>query len=90
MERIEIEPIGIAGYRSSVKVNGNPVHCTSFCIKQDPDSVAVMSIEVQAFINVNANGEVKILNKDEIAKSMSVTEFQEFCDIWNDMHKEQK
>ena len=81
---VEIKTNGVF---ATVKINGENVRCTRYLIEHGINEITVIHLDVLAFTQEYCGKAiVEILNKEEIAKLMSKSEFEIFCNIWLKEH----
>lgn len=88
MHKVKIEPIEEHPTCARVYIDDEPVRCSGYNLKQYIGELP--SIELEMFITPSCehNMIVHISNKEEIARLMDKAEFEEFCEIWKEVHDE--
>lgn len=87
MHKLNIKNLESGG--TSVMLDGQSVRCTGYCLSHYVD--VYPTIELDLLIEPpeveEDNVYVSIGNKKEIAELMNKVEFEEFCDIWKEIHR---
>lgn len=86
MHKIKIEPAKENSIYTKIMIDGKPIRCYGYRIGQRVDEVPVIELEVCAVPQVDGAAIVHVSNKEEIARLMDAEEFEEFCEIWKEVH----
>ena len=87
LHKFKFEPFDELG-RGRVTIDDKPIKCRGFEIKHCVNECPSANIEVVCVPQIEENATVKISNKEEIAMLMDKKEFNEFCEIWKEVHNE--
>ena len=87
IHRFKVEPIGDLPQHAKVSVDGNAVLCQGYTIKHYVDDLPTVELDLCAVPDIVHDVVIQIGNKEEIARLMNYNEFQEFCRIWEEVHK---
>lgn len=78
----------IDSYRERVFIDGNPIRCIGYTLTHRVDELPTLELEMPIVPEIKDKYVVaQISNKEEIARLMDYNEFNEFCEIWNEVHK---
>lgn len=86
---IKIEPVIEKGIGTIVSIDGVQLHTASaYYLSQDAGESPEISIRFKPeSLRFEQNCNVRVYNKEEIAKCMDRAEFMRFCDMWKELHK---
>lgn len=86
---IKIESETIKTAKSNIFLDGIQIeNATAFYMSQDVGETPEISIRFKPeTVKFEQNCNVRVYNKEEIAKCMDFAEFIRFCDIWKEIHK---
>ena len=73
--------------RGMVTIDNNPIRCRGYELRHYVDEVTSVNIEVICVPQIEENAIISVSNKEEIAALMDREEFEEFCKIWERVHK---
>lgn len=87
---IKIEPKMEKSIGTVISIDGIPLHtANAYYLSQDAGETPSISIRfTHAAIKFEQNCNVRVYNKEEIAKCMDRAEFMRFCDIWKEIHSD--
>lgn len=85
LHKFRFEPFDELG-RGRVTIDGKPIKCIGYELRHYVDEVPSVYIEICCVPQIEENTTVKISNKEEIAMLMDKEEFNEFCEIWKEVH----
>lgn len=88
IHKFKVEPMGDSYKYAKVSIDGNAVLCQGYTLKHYVDSIPTVEIDLCAFPQVEHDVVIQVGNKEEIARLMNYSEFQEFCRIWEEVHDE--
>lgn len=75
--------------RERVLIDGQSVRCTEYALFHSLDHVPTLHLELPIIPNIkDTMVQMEISNKEEIARLMDKKEFDEFCEIWKEVHDE--
>ena len=78
----------IDSYRERVFIDGNPIMCRGYTLTHRVDELPTLELEMPIVPEIKDKYVVaQISNKEEIARFMDCNEFNEFCKIWDEVHK---
>ena len=85
---IKIEPVIEKGVGSTILIDGTPLHTASaYYLSQEAGKTPEISIRfTHSDVKFEQNCNVRVYNKEEIAKCMDRAEFLRFCDMWKELH----
>lgn len=84
---MKIEPIKDFEKGAKVYVDGIPIHCKGYTISQHVNDVPYVALDILAMPDILCKAKIIIGNKAEIAKLMDKDEFDNFCEMWHEIHK---
>lgn len=87
LHKFRFEPMDKIG-RGRVTIDDKPIKCRGFEIRHYVDELPSVNIEVVCIPQIEDNAIVNVSNKEEIAMLMDKEEFNEFCEIWKEVHNE--
>lgn len=77
----------IESCREKVFIDGNSIRCTGYTLTHQVDEVPILEIEMPIVPEIKDQYVVvQISNKEEIARFMNKSEFEEFCRIWKELN----
>lgn len=85
LHKFKFEPIDELG-RGKVTIDDKPIKCTGYELRHYVNEVPSVDIEICCVPKIEENAIVKVSNKEEIAMLMDKEEFNEFCEIWKEVH----
>ena len=85
LHKFRFEPMDEFG-RGRVTIDDKPIQCRGFEIKHYVNEVPSVNIEVVCVPQIEENAIISVSNKEEIAALMDREEFDEFCEIWKEVH----
>ena len=89
LHKVEIFPV-YDTLRTKIKIDGEFIRATSCRLTYDIDELPYMEITMPVATCVDDGRVVCVVeNKEEIARVMDETEFEEFCRIWKNLHREE-
>ena len=78
----------IDSYREKVLIDGNSIRCTGYTLTYRVDEFPTLQLEMPIVPEIKDQYVViQVSNKEEIARLMDKTEFEEFCKIWEEVWK---
>ena len=72
--------------RGRVTIDDKPIKCRGYELKHYFDEYPSVNIEVVCVPQIEENAIISVSNKEEIAALMGREEFDEFCEIWKEVH----
>lgn len=73
--------------REQVFIDGQPIRCTGYTLTHDVDKVPRLLLELPVIPKIKDEIVLaQVGNKEEIARLMDKTEFEKFCEIWEEVH----
>lgn len=87
LHKFRFEPMDECG-RGKVTIDDKSIKCTGYELRHYVGEVPSVDIEIGCVPQIEENATVKISNKEEIAMLMDKKEFNEFCEIWKEVHNE--
>ena len=87
LHKFRFEPMDECG-RGRVTIDDKTIKCTGYELRHYVGEVPSVDIEIGCVPQIEENATVKISNKEEIAMLMDKKEFNEFCEIWKEVHNE--
>lgn len=88
LHNLKIEPIEDRVQCARVIVDDIPVKCRGYSIRHRVDEVPEVELELCCVPKYEHEVLVNVSNKEEIARLMDETEFEEFCKIWKEVHND--
>lgn len=88
LHNLKIEPIGSGIECARVIVDDMPIKCRGYSINHSIDEVPTVKLELCCIPKYEHYVATQISNKEEIARLMDETEFEEFCRIWKEVHND--
>lgn len=88
LHNLKIEPVESRIECAKVIVDDMPIKCIGYSINHSLDEVPTVELELCCIPNYEHDLITQIRNKEEIARLMDETEFEEFCKIWKEVHNE--
>lgn len=88
LHKFKVEPWGEGQIYARVSVDGQLVRARGYRISHNAAEVPIVEIEMCAIPDYEHEVEIKVSNKEEIAKLMDKTEFEKFCETWREIHNE--
>lgn len=85
LHKFKFEPLDELG-RGRVTIDDKPIKCRGFELKNYVDEFPSVNIEVVCVPHIEENAIISVSNKEEIAALMGREEFDEFCEIWKEVH----
>lgn len=85
LNKFKFEPFDKLG-RGRVTIDDKPIKCRGFELKHYVDECTSVNIEVVCVPKIEDNAIISVSNKEEIAALMGREEFDEFCEIWKEVH----
>ena len=85
LHKFIFEPMDECG-RGKVTVDDKPIKCTGYELKHYVCEFPSVNIEVACVQQIEENAIISVSNKEEIAMLMDKEEFNEFCEIWKEVH----
>ena len=85
LHKFRFEPMDELG-RGRVTIDDKPIKCIGYELRHYVDEVPSVDIEICCVPQIEENAIVKVSNKEEIAMLMDKEEFDEFCEIWKEVH----
>ena len=85
LRKFRFEPMDELG-RGKVTIDDKPIKCTGYELKHYVGEFPSVNIEVACVPQIEEYAIVKLSNKEEIAMLMDKEEFNEFCEIWKEVH----
>ena len=83
----KIEPIKDRAQCARLSVDDMPIRCKGYSINHSLDEVPIVTLELCCVLNYEHDAVIRITNKEEIARLMDETEFEEFCKAWKELHE---
>ena len=72
--------------RGRATIDDKTIKCRGFELKHYLDEFPSVNIEVVCVPQIEENAIISVSNKEEIAALMGSEEFDEFCEIWKEVH----
>lgn len=72
--------------REEVFIDGERIRCTDYVLSHSAGEVATLDISLSVETDIVSECEVRIKNKEQFARLMNKTEFEEFCRIWKELN----
>lgn len=88
LHNLKIEPIEDRAQCARVIVDDMPIRCRRYSIKHSVEEVPTVELELCCIPKYEHEVVTQISNKEEIARLMDKTEFEEFCKIWKEVHND--
>ena len=85
LNKFKFEPFDEPG-RGRVTIDDKPIKCRGYELKHYVDEYPSVNIEVVCVPQIEENAIISVSNKEEIAALMGREEFDEFCEIWKEVH----
>ena len=85
LNKFKFEPFDELG-RGRVTIDDKPIKCRGFELKHYLDEFPSVNIEVVCVPKIEEKAIISVSNKEEIAALMGREEFDEFCEIWKEVH----
>ena len=85
LHKFRFEPMDELG-RGRVTIDDKTIKCRGYELRHYVGEVPSVDIEIVCVPQIEENTTVKISNKEEIAMLMDKEEFNEFCEIWKEVH----
>ena len=85
LHKFKFEPFDELG-RGRVTIDDKPIKCTGYELRHYVNEVPSVDIEICCVPQIEENAIISVLNKEEIAVLMGREEFDEFCEIWKEVH----
>ena len=85
LHKFRFEPMDKIG-RGRVTIDDKPIKCIGYELRHYVGEAPSVDIEIYCVPQIEENSTVKISNKEEIAMLMDKEEFNEFCEIWKEVH----
>lgn len=85
LHKFRFKPMDEFG-RGNVTIDGNPIRCRGYELRHYVDEFPSVNIEVVCVPQIEENAIISVQNKEEIAALMGREEFDEFCEIWKEVH----
>ena len=85
LHKFRFEPMDELG-RGRVTIDDKSIKCTGYELRHYVGEVPSVDIEISCVPQIEENAIVKVSNKEEIAMLMNKKEFNEFCEIWKEVH----
>ena len=86
LHKFKFEPMDELG-RGRVTIDYKPIKCRGFELRHYVGEVPSVNIEVVCVPQIEETSIISVSNKEEIAMLMDKEEFNEFCEIWKEVHK---
>ena len=86
LHEFKVEPIGDNGISAKVYIDGEKIDCLSYRLVHEAGCLPRAYIQVYAEPCTKENASIGIFNKKDIARIMDEDEFNEFCNIWHNLH----
>lgn len=74
--------------REQVFIDGKPIRCYGYTLTHNVNEFP--SVELKLICEPKIDGAkaiIQVSNKEEIARLMDKAEFEEFCEIWKEVHE---
>ena len=85
LHKFKFEPFDELG-RGRVTIDDKPIKCTGYELRHYVNEVPSVDIEICCVPQIEENAIISVSNKEEIAMLMNKEEFNEFCEIWKEVH----
>ena len=85
LHKFKFEPFDELG-RGRVTIDDKPIKCTGYELRHYINEVPSVDIEICCVPQIEENAIISVSNKEEIAALMDREEFNEFCEIWKEVH----
>ena len=85
LHKFKFEPFDELG-RGRVTIDDKTIKCTGYELRHYVNEAPSVDIEICCVPQIEENSIVKVSNKEEIAMLMDKEEFNEFCEIWKEVH----
>ena len=86
LHNLRIKPIEDRVQCARVIVDDMSIQCRGYSINHSLNEVPTVALELCCIPNYEHDVVIQIGNKEEIARLMDKTEFEEFCKIWKEVH----
>lgn len=87
LHKFSTEPLDDNCIRERVFIDGQEVKCCGYTLIHDLDEVPCVILELPVTPRIKDKAVLlHVENKEEIARLMDKTEFEEFCKIWKEIH----
>ena len=86
LHNLKIEPIEDRVQCARVIVDDILMRCRGYYISHSVGEVPTVELELCCIPKYEHDVVTQISNKEEIARLMDETEFEEFCKIWKELH----
>lgn len=73
---------------AKVYIDGNCVRCRKYTVSQSVDEMPTATLELLGVGNYEHLAKVEIADLRNIAMAMDKVTFEEFCEIWKEVHDE--
>lgn len=88
LHNLKIEPIEDRVQCARVMVDDMRIKCRGYSISHSIDEVPTVELQLCCIPKYEHNVVTHIGNKEEIARLMDETEFEDFCNIWKEVHND--
>lgn len=88
VHKFKVEPVENSYKYAKVTVDDNAVRCKGYTLRHYVDEIPTVELDLCAVPEVEHDVVIQVGNKEEIARLMNYSEFQEFCRIWEEVHNE--
>lgn len=88
VHKFKVEPVENSYKYAKVTVDDNAVRCKGYTLRHYVDEIPTVELDLCAVPEVEHDVVIQISNKEEIARLMDKTEFEDFCNIWKEVYNE--
>lgn len=90
LHKFSTEPLNDSCIKERVFIDSNLVKCCGYTLIRNADEVPCVILELPVIPEIKDKTVLlQIGNREEIARLMDKTEFTKFCEIWNEIHKDE-
>lgn len=90
LHKFSTEPLNDSCIKERVFIDGQEVKCCGYALIHGLDEVPCVILELPVTSRIKDKAVlVQNGNREEIARLMDKTEFTKFCEIWNEIHKDE-
>lgn len=73
--------------REEIFIDGERIKCTYYVLSHSAGEVATLDISLAVEADIVSECEVRIKNKEQVARLMNKSEFEKFCQIWKELNE---
>lgn len=90
LHNIEIKGIDGHPEGATVAIDGKNVRARAYTVAHEAGCYPVINLNLVAIPTLSMDGKVRVSNKGDLAVCFDREEFDEFCQIWQEIQSEQK